>query len=200
MLQYHGSRVLFFRTNGSTWETFFQTATPLTDLFPHLICGGGVHYPLFTSFIGSDQVGCLTVSTNHALQPERPQAMANPCANNSRGKDDLISSKLAWLLWYLPLAVFIVGTFWAKGRIWVWTPALMVAGISCVINATRCGRFHCRFTGPLYLFGALATLLSGLGVLALRWSWIFSVILVGTFLAFVPEWIGRKYTGHDQVS
>ena len=24
----------------------------------------------------------------------------------------------------------------------------MVAGISCVINAKRCGRFHCHFTGP----------------------------------------------------
>jgi hypothetical protein len=76
----------------------------------------------------------------------------------------------------------------------------MVAGISCVINAMRCGRFHCHFTGPLYLLGALATLLSGLGVVALQWRWIFSLVLCGSVLAFVPEWIGRKYTGHDQVS
>ena len=126
--------------------------------------------------------------------------MANPCASDSDAKHDLISSKLAWLLWYIPLAVFILGAHWEKGRVWVWVPALMVAGISCVINAKRCGRFHCCLTGPLYLLGALAVLLSGLGVMALRWNWIFSVILGGSVLAFVPEWIGHKYTGRDRLS
>ena len=126
--------------------------------------------------------------------------MANLCADNSGGKHDLVSSKMAWLLWYLPLGVFIAGTFWQKGRVWVWTPALLVAGISCVINAKRCGRFHCHFTGPLYLLGALAALLSGLGILELRWIWIFTAMLGGSVLAFVPEWIGRKYTGHDRLS
>lgn len=126
--------------------------------------------------------------------------MGNPCADNSGGQHDLVSSKLAWLLWYLPLAVFIVGTFWQRGRVWVWTPALLVAGISCVINAKRCGRLHCHFTGPLYLLGALAALLSGLGVVALPWTWILIVIVGGSVLAFVPEWIGRKYAGHDHPS
>jgi len=126
--------------------------------------------------------------------------MADPCANNSGGKHDLVSSKLAWLLWYLPLAVFIVGTFWQKGRVWLWTPTLLVAGISCVINAKRCGRLHCHFTGPLYLLGALTALLSGLGVVAMPCIWILVGIVGGSVLAFVPEWIGRKYTGRDQLS
>jgi hypothetical protein len=125
--------------------------------------------------------------------------MANPCASNSGAEHDLISSKLAWLLWYIPLAVFLVGTFWEKGRVWAWPPALLVAGISCVVNAKRCGRFHCRFTGPLYLLGALAALLSGCGIVPLRWEWILAVILSGSVLAFVPEWIGRKYTARDRL-
>lgn len=126
--------------------------------------------------------------------------MGNPCADNSGGQHDLVSSKLAWLLWYVPLAVFIVGTFWARGRAWLWTPALLVAGISCVINAKRCGRLHCHFTGPLYLLGAVAALLSGLGLVKLPWIWILVGIVGGSVLAFVPEWIGRKYTGHDRRS
>ncbi|MGA2369388.1 MAG: hypothetical protein ACLPPV_02840 [Candidatus Korobacteraceae bacterium] len=126
--------------------------------------------------------------------------MTTPCADNSGGKHDLVSSKLAWLLWYVPLTVFIVGTFWGRGRAWLWTPALLVAGISCVINATRCGRLHCHFTGPLYLLGALAALLSGLGVVALPWTWILIAIVAGSVLAFVPEWIGRKYRGRGQLS
>lgn len=126
--------------------------------------------------------------------------MASPCASNSGVEHDLVSSKLAWLLWCVPLAVFLAGIFWGKVRIWGWPPALAVAGISCVVNARRCGRFHCRFTGPLYLLGALAALLSGLGIVPLRWEWILAVILGGSVLAFAPEWIGRKYTVPDRLS
>jgi len=115
-------------------------------------------------------------------------------ADKSCANADLVSSRLAWLLWYLPLAVFIVGAFWARGRLWIWTLALLVAGVSCVVNAKRCSRFHCHFTGPLYLLGALAALLSGLGIVPLPWYWIFAVVLAGSILAFVPEWLGRKYT------
>lgn len=70
---------------------------------------------------------------------------------------------------------------------------MVVAGTGCLVNASRCGRFHCYFTGPLYLLGAAATLLSAFGIVPLQWPWIFLSMFVGTVLAFIPEWVGPKY-------
>ena len=33
----------------------------------------------------------------------------------------------------------------------VWTVALIWMGVACILNARRCGRTHCRYTGPYYL-------------------------------------------------
>ena len=114
--------------------------------------------------------------------------MSNRCNEN-----DLVTRKIALLLWYIPGALLLVGVFWSEGRVWVWTPALAVAGIACLVNAARCGRLHCYFTGPLWLLGAMATLLRGFGIVPLPWNWILYVLLGGSLLAFVPEWVGRKY-------
>lgn len=125
--------------------------------------------------------------------------MSNSCTQN-----DLVKRKISLLLWYIPAALLVIGVFWSKGRVWMWTPALIVAGTACVVNAARCGRMHCYFTGPLWLLGAAATLLRGFGILALPWSWILCAVLGGT-LAFVPEWVRGKYVrsklmGHQRRS
>ena len=123
----------------------------------------------------------------HYFSWER-QAMGNGCAGN-----DLVTHKIALLLWFIPGVLLLIGVFWSEGRAWVWTPALVVAGTACLVNAARCGRLHCYFTGPLCLLGAMATLLRGFGVVPLQWSWILFAVLGGSLLAFVPEWVGGKY-------
>lgn len=75
----------------------------------------------------------------------------------------------------------------------LWTPALVVAGGACLFNAARCGRCHCHITGPLYLIAAVASVLVGLELVALEWSWIALWIVGGTVLAYVPEWVRGKY-------
>src|SRR5262245_60641792 len=114
--------------------------------------------------------------------------MTNRCAEN-----DLVKRRVALLLWYIPGALLLIGMFWSEGRAWLWTPALVVAGTACLVNAARCGRLHCYITGPLWLLGATATLLRGLGIVHLPWSWILYTLLAGSVLAFVPEWVGCKY-------
>jgi hypothetical protein len=103
-----------------------------------------------------------------------------------------------FVLWQLPVFLFVVGAF--GGNVWhtmLWTTALTVAGTACIVNAARCGRLHCYFTGPFFLLGAIVTLSYGLGVLPLggnRWGSIGSVVALGTcFLFFVPEWRWGKY-------
>jgi hypothetical protein len=114
--------------------------------------------------------------------------MSNTCTDN-----DLVTRKIALLLWYIPGALLLIGAFWSDGRPWVWTPALLVAGTACLVNASRCGRLHCYFTGPIFLLGATATLLRGFEIVPLPWSWILYAVLGGGLLAFVPEWVRGKY-------
>lgn len=33
----------------------------------------------------------------------------------------------------------------------IWTAALLWMGVACIANSKRCGRTHCRYTGPYYL-------------------------------------------------
>ena len=101
-------------------------------------------------------------------------------ASDSCNKNDLAQRKIALLLWGLPVVLLAVGVFWSEVRVWLWTPALVVAGVACLANAFGCGRLHCYFTGPLFLLGAVATLLRGFEnrffaleldrVRALRWD------------------------------
>lgn len=107
---------------------------------------------------------------------------------------DLVYSNLSWALWGIPAALLVIGGFVSPfSRMLLWTPALLVAGGACIVNATRCGRFHCHITGPLYLIAAGASVLVGLELVALQWSWIALWIVGGTVLAYVPEWLRGKY-------
>ena len=109
-------------------------------------------------------------------------------------QQDLASRPVAWLLWGLPATALLVGALVdGSTRTVVWTSAFVVAGSSCLENARRCGRWHCYLTGPLYLLGAVATLLLGFGMVSIGWSWIPTVAISGTVLAFIPEWVRGKY-------
>jgi hypothetical protein len=114
--------------------------------------------------------------------------MTEYCANI-----DLVGSKTAWLVWCVPFALFVIGAFWSAGRVWLWVPSLVVAGVACLVNATRCGRLHCYVTGPLFLLGALATVLTALRYAPLTYREIAIAVFVGTLLAYVPEWTRGKY-------
>lgn len=94
---------------------------------------------------------------------------------------------------YIPMALGFIAVFWPDGRAQLLTLAFLWAGVSCVVNAKRCGRFHCHLTGPLYLGLALMSGLIGLGLLNIDWGWISATFATGTALAYIPEFIGWKY-------
>ena len=106
----------------------------------------------------------------------------------------LTRRRIAWLLWGVPAAALILGSLVSPlPRMLLWTPAFLIGGVGCVMNAARCGRVHCYITGPLYLLAAVATLLAGMGFVPLRSSWIGGAVLGGTILAYLPEWVRVKY-------
>jgi len=75
-------------------------------------------------------------------------------------------------------------------------------GVGCVINAARCGRLHCYFTGPMFLLGALAIFLVGFEYLDLGWFHVPHISYTTIALAlssFVLEWIVVKYRPMSQI-
>ena len=110
------------------------------------------------------------------------------------GEQDFARRSIAWLLWGVPAAVVLLGSLVAPvPRMLLWTPAFLIAGVACVMNAARCGRVHCYITGPLYLLAAIVTFLAGMGFVPLRSGWIGCAVLGGTLLAYLPEWVRGKY-------
>ena len=73
----------------------------------------------------------------------------------------------------------------------LWTASLVFMGAVCLVNASRCGRIHCLFTGPFFILGAIASLGFGLGLLPLgpsAWNWIGAITIVGAIaLTCIPE-------------
>jgi hypothetical protein len=58
-------------------------------------------------------------------------------------------------------------------------------GTACVLNAKRCARTHCRYTGPYYLAMIAPVLALGSGILEadfLGWLVLAVIILVGSKL------------------
>lgn len=108
-------------------------------------------------------------------------------------RNDLVLSRASSFLWGIPIALGILAMSWPAGRPYLLTTAFLWAGLGCVVNAGRCGRFHCHLTGPLYLVLGVMSALIGLGVLDLAWSWIAAVFALGTFIAYIPEFFGWKY-------
>lgn len=111
---------------------------------------------------------------------------------------DLTARRLGRLLWGGPALVVLAGIFTPPlWRTILWCGALTVAGTACVVNASRCGRRHCFYTGPFYLAAALVTAAYGSGLVALplvTWSRLALTIAIGSvLLQWLPERIWGRY-------
>jgi hypothetical protein len=118
-----------------------------------------------------------------------------------RERDFLCKGPSACLLWCAPWVAFALGFSVRPGlRTVLWATSLAVMGVACLVNASRCGRVHCRFTGPFFILGAITSLGYGLGLLPLGpsgWNWIGLGIIIGAIgLTCLPElFLGRYRRG-----
>src|SRR5437016_12997510 len=85
--------------------------------------------------------------------------------------------------WWVPQGAIVVGLFVpVPPRTKIWIVALIWMGTACILNAKRCGRTHCRYTGPYYLAMIAPVLALASGVVYaefLAWLVIAAVILLG---------------------
>ena len=119
---------------------------------------------------------------------------------NETTRDLLSNPWLAGAVFCLPAAVIVFSSDLSIGDRWragVWALSLGIMAAGCLINALRCGRMHCYFTGPFLILMGLASLFYGFGVLPLGdngWNWIGGVTLCGAvLLSCVPELLFGKY-------
>ncbi len=87
-------------------------------------------------------------------------------------------------MWGTPVAVMAAGLLVdLPARAAIWTVALVWKGAACILNARRCGRTHCRFTGPYYLAMILPVLALGTGIAPsglYEWLALGAVIILGS--------------------
>jgi hypothetical protein len=94
--------------------------------------------------------------------------------------DWLSSWRASLLAWWVPQAAVVAGLLLAVPlRAAVWTIALAWMGTACILNAKRCGRTHCRYTGPYYLAMIAPVLLLASGVVAVgSYGWLVLGVLI----------------------
>src|SRR6266702_5438333 len=101
-----------------------------------------------------------------------------------RSRDWLRSPRTNLLAWWIPQAAILAGLFVpvpVRGAIWI--IALIWMGTACILNARRCRRTHCRYTGPYYLAMILPVLALCSGIILsgfYGWLALGAVIVVGS--------------------
>jgi len=86
--------------------------------------------------------------------------------------------------WWLPQGAIVAALLLpVHARAAIWIIALAWMGTACLLNARRCRRTHCRFTGPYYLALIVPTLALGSGMIAVGfygWLALCGLIILGS--------------------
>lgn len=107
--------------------------------------------------------------------------------------NDLVSQKSGLLLWCLPTVALFVGLAWRDQFALFWIPAFLIMGIGCLVNARHCGRMHCYFTGPVFVFAAIYVALAAADFLPIRLGMFLGAVLALALLACLAEIPLGKY-------
>jgi asparagine N-glycosylation enzyme membrane subunit Stt3 len=106
--------------------------------------------------------------------------------------DDTIQTSNDWLgsmrthalAWWIPQGAIVAALLIpVPFRAAVWVAALAWMGVACILNARRCGRTHCRYTGPYYLGMILPVVVLAASVVSaglLGWLILGILILAGS--------------------
>ena len=137
------------------------------------------------------RLGFLPADAGRAFGADRRSALlrritvvASDITKPSR--DWLPSPRTSALAWWVPKGAIVAGLFLPVPlRTVIWIVALIWMGTACILNAKRCGRTHCRYTGPYYLAMIAPVLALGSGMLdagSLGWLVLAVIILAGSKL------------------
>jgi hypothetical protein len=99
-------------------------------------------------------------------------------------RDWLRSPRTNLLAWWIPQVAILAGLFVPVPlRSVIWIIALIWMGTACLLNARRCGRTHCRYTGPYFLAMIVPVLVLASGIVSVDfygWFGLGVLILAGS--------------------
>jgi hypothetical protein len=117
----------------------------------------------------------------------------------AEARSDWASGLRGCLIWGIPAVALSASP--QRYLAIAWPVLLTFMGAACILNARRCGRVHCYFTGPFFLLVAVLSLLYGVGVLPLGahgWFTLSALLVIGSaVLICVPEWLIGRYRSSE---
>jgi hypothetical protein len=129
--------------------------------------------------------GSCCVFCSYGSVPCPPiQQGVEPCCTplpDKRFKDWLARTRTSLMAWWVPTVLIVAGLFVRTPlRTGIWIAALAWMGVACLLNASRSGRTHCRFTGPYYLLMIAPTLaLGSMDAPLYAWLVLAALVLLG---------------------
>src|SRR5262252_4734756 len=101
-----------------------------------------------------------------------------------------------------PKAAIVAALFFPPpARTGTWIIALIWMGTACILNSRRCGRTHCRYTGPYYLAMIAPVLVLASGVIFVDfYAWLSLAVLIlggSMIIWWATERAWGKFLRHD---
>lgn len=114
---------------------------------------------------------------------------------------DWVRNPISFAIWWvIPIVAGVLTDFLPLSQsaaALIWAGALAWMGLGCVLNARRCHRRHCYFSGPVLLAGAIVVAVHGWGLVPLGPNGL-NLTLWTTFglvaLSFLPELVWGRYS------
>lgn len=137
----------------------------------------------------------MRAAERRVVAPRAMPANARPAA------DWLGSFRASAAAWWLPQLAIIAALLVPPAiRTAIWVIALAWMGTACILNSQRCGRTHCRFTGPYYFVLILPMLLFGSAMISVTpylWFVLAGLIILGGRLAW---WATERAWGNSRAT
>ena len=86
-------------------------------------------------------------------------------------------------------ALSLIGIYWYPLHASSATTICFAVAIGCAVNWFRNRTLHCAITGPAFLIAGALFLLSGLDMLAVNSSFVWTIVAILTGIAFLFEWL-----------
>jgi hypothetical protein len=89
-----------------------------------------------------------------------------------------------------------VGNYWRPLDWYSASTILLAMGIGCVANWLKNRSFHCAITGPMFLMAGIFFLLADLRIVHVNARFVWSLVSIGTAIAFLLEWRYAKRSAY----